>query len=463
MERDFSAFKIEEYVRRFGSAANFVDKILGCLDFDFAIIRAEDFEVEVSNRKDFSVDEKDRGSILKVVSGRERVVVEDRVRKVYFCPIFSKDSVVSVIRYELPFERRRSEEVFCEVLQNSQDVVYRYDFAEDRFRYVSESVYTLLGFSLGEFVKMNYEDVLGRVHPDDLDKFRVGDLGAGESSLEREYRWRCKDGKYRWFLDKRTYICDEAGRRVCVFGDVKDVSSSKEMEGEKAKLEARLDYMRKRDSVEKVDLTAKERRVLWGFCRYPLLNDVDLAAKLGIKRSTLTAIKNRLRRGRWFSNFYVLNFNKLGCDYAGFFWGGVGSRTRNFDLDLLRKNKNVVLKSFQDGKFFGFYVSGKILDFREFCREFVQINEGVKFECEDFFYKLDEFELRDCSVFVDAVFGLGIKKRSSVFDFKNSVVDLNINERRVLHAMVTDPELTSAEIAKKVWVSNPTVIKLGRS
>jgi DNA-binding Lrp family transcriptional regulator len=138
----------------------------------------------------------------------------------------------------------------------------------------------------------------------------------------------------------------------------------------------------------------------------------------------------------------------------------LSKKTRKFDFDFVREDDNAVFRNFQDDKFFGFYVSKRVLDFRQFGRSFVSEMDGVEFFCEEFFYSLDKFEFRNCSNFVNLVFGLGYGKGSSGFDFSSSEVELNVNERRVLHAMVMNPELTSAEIAKRVWVSNPTVIKV---
>jgi PAS domain S-box-containing protein len=236
-------------------------------------------------------------------------------RRFFLFPIFGNEVVVAVIRYELPSERRCGDEVFCEVLQGSRDLVYRYDFVEDRFLYVSESVYTLFGFGLGEFVKFGWDDFLGRVHEADS-----ADVSSGEGGVcVREFRWRCKDGEFRWFSDRRTFVFDDSGKVVGVIGCVRNVDEERAVREEAIKLSARIDYMKRGGVVSKVNLTNKEQVVLWGLCRHPLLNDVELAKVLKLKRSTLTAIKNRLNKGNWFRLIYVPNFNKLGCDYAGFF------------------------------------------------------------------------------------------------------------------------------------------------
>ena len=43
-------------------------------------------------------------------------------------------------------------------------------------------------------------------------------------------------------------------------------------------------------------LSTNEKKVLYGLVKYPLDNDRELALKLNFKMSTLTAIKNRLKK-----------------------------------------------------------------------------------------------------------------------------------------------------------------------
>jgi len=49
-----------------------------------------------------------------------------------------------------------------------------------------------------------------------------------------EYRWRCKDGKYRWFSDNRAVIRDEAGRPLATVGTIRDITELKQAEQEMA-------------------------------------------------------------------------------------------------------------------------------------------------------------------------------------------------------------------------------------
>ena len=494
--------KVEEYIRKFGGTDRFFEKILNSLDFPFGIINADTLEVEISNLGGFRpgikcyelyldrVEACERCPVREVVEGREKVILELENEDVFSFPIFGeKGRVVSVINYRLKKKEvikevekevirevvkekvvekmsKTHEESFYNILQNSRDVVYRYDFVKGGFEYVSESIYTSMGFPLGEFIQMSYDEFLARVHPDDVSGVCEVDSEKGEAVCEGEYRWKCKDGKYCWFLDRRTWFFDENGRRVCVIGDIKDISLDKERDEEKAALEERIALMKKKENEakERISLTDKERVVLWGICRFPLLNDEELAGKLELKRSTLTAIKNRLKGKGWFSLKYVPNFSKLGCQFVGVFDGGAGKgRIRGINSKLLKSVPEVVLSNYQNEKFFGVFVSDKYVEFRKFLERFEEENKEalrLGFNEHSFFYDLEDFELRDFSEVINSLFSLGRREKAKIFDFKGMPEELNINEKRVLHAMVRDSSMSSAEIAKKVWISKPTVIKI---
>jgi len=227
-----------------------------------------------------------------------------------------------VLRQKEKMYVKEVEDRFYNILQNSQDLVYRYNFRMESFDYVSESVFTILGYSLGEFMKMKMVDYNKRIHPDDMEKVEyVGDNSEEESVFVVEYRFKKKDGDYVWLKVNRVLFRDDKGNLIYSMGDVRDISARKAAEEEKAKLEERIVHMRDRSSKakERISLTEREKVVLWGFCRYPLLNDEELANKLDLKRSTLTAIKNRLKKKGWFSLSYVPNFHKLGCQFFSIF------------------------------------------------------------------------------------------------------------------------------------------------
>jgi DNA-binding MarR family transcriptional regulator len=65
-------------------------------------------------------------------------------------------------------------------------------------------------------------------------------------------------------------------------------------------------------------LSKNERMVLYGLVKYPLLNDRELAEKLKLNISTLTAIKNRLKKRKYFFTARIPMLQNVGCELLGF-------------------------------------------------------------------------------------------------------------------------------------------------
>jgi PAS domain S-box-containing protein len=114
---------------------------------------------------------------------------------------------------------------FKAVLENSLDVAYRRDLKENRYDYMSPVVEQVLGFSVDEMVNMNFQETLSRIHPDDLpvlEKELVQAADEGKGKLE--YRFKCKDGQYRWLADYITVSKDSEGQPLYRTGILRDVT-----------------------------------------------------------------------------------------------------------------------------------------------------------------------------------------------------------------------------------------------
>ena len=67
-------------------------------------------------------------------------------------------------------------------------------------------------------------------------------------------------------------------------------------------------------SVNKLNLTENEQKVLFGLVTYPELNDSSLSKIINVKLSTLTSIKRRLIEQDTFTQIRIPLLNKLGCE-----------------------------------------------------------------------------------------------------------------------------------------------------
>lgn len=128
---------------------------------------------------------------------------------------------------------RQSEARFRTVLDNSHDVIYQYNLADDYYEYISPSVERTMNVKLGDTAGIKREHVLRRVHPDDRESLRQAseamssDL-AGKRGNMIEFRWRMGDDTYRWFGLSRRLVTDHAGHPQREVGIVRDITRQKE-------------------------------------------------------------------------------------------------------------------------------------------------------------------------------------------------------------------------------------------
>ncbi|MCQ1534889.1 PAS domain S-box protein [Methanosarcina sp. KYL-1] len=124
-----------------------------------------------------------------------------------------------------------SEERFRSVLENSLDAAYRRNLQTDSYDYMSPVIEKIAGFSAREMSSMSIDEVLGLIHPADRTLITAGlvqalDIGFGTL----EYRFKHKDGKYRWFADHFTITRDQNCRPLFRGGIVRDITESKKAE-----------------------------------------------------------------------------------------------------------------------------------------------------------------------------------------------------------------------------------------
>ncbi len=121
------------------------------------------------------------------------------------------------------------------ILSSSPAVLYSFEATGDNNpTFISENVRELFGYEPSEYLE-DRNFVPNRIHPEDS-----SGVGAGfahlfeEGHLINEYRFRHKDGNYRWVSDELKIIHDEAGKPVEIVGSWSDISVRKKVEEELA-------------------------------------------------------------------------------------------------------------------------------------------------------------------------------------------------------------------------------------
>lgn len=130
-------------------------------------------------------------------------------------------------------EIQAKEQRFREVLENSLSAAYKRDIQMDVYEYLSPVFSRISGYPHGEMARMSYKDVLELIHEQDragvestID--RAARASAGDE-FKVEYRFRHKDGVYRWFLDQFRVLRDGEGRLVARIGSISDITQMKQL------------------------------------------------------------------------------------------------------------------------------------------------------------------------------------------------------------------------------------------
>jgi two-component system cell cycle sensor histidine kinase PleC len=125
---------------------------------------------------------------------------------------------------------RRSEERYDFALRAIREGVYDWDIVKGTV-YYSDRVRSVLGFSREELGTP--EDWLARIHPEDLPRYRAAHLAHFKGQTDRyecDYRYRGKDGTWRWARTHGIAQRDANGRAVRMIGSTGDITRLKQTE-----------------------------------------------------------------------------------------------------------------------------------------------------------------------------------------------------------------------------------------
>jgi PAS domain S-box-containing protein len=212
--------------------------VIGKTDFDFYPVDL----AEKYRRDDASVHA--TGTIFETTEDHVTVAGEMLFVQVVKTPIFdSRGEVVGLqgifwdltAQKQVEEELRKSRERFELAVQGSQDGLLDWDLSTDQV-YFSPRYKAMLGYEEGEFPNRSRE-LAKRVHPDDYQRIR-SELRSHFKSREPlswvEFRFRHKDGSYRWIRSRAFVLRDATGRVYRMAGSHEDITERKRAEEELA-------------------------------------------------------------------------------------------------------------------------------------------------------------------------------------------------------------------------------------
>lgn len=150
------------------------------------------------------------------------------------------EDVIDLKGTQNPFKER--EATLRTILANSRDFICMVDLKTREYIYFGPSLEEMIGFTIEEYRNMSTEELFERVHPDErhlvINKSKLVDSGI-EAFANIRYRWKAKNGKYRWFENSQNIIPDENGQPIAYVGIYRDITDQKAYE-EKLDFQAKI-------------------------------------------------------------------------------------------------------------------------------------------------------------------------------------------------------------------------------
>ena len=122
---------------------------------------------------------------------------------------------------------KNSESQLRRLLDSSPAVIYSRKAVNDfPITFVSDNIKALMGYEPDEFVMPGF--LAQNIHPDDLSVINSGLSGVFESDQHfYDYRFRHKNGSWRWVHDELKVVRDDAGKPLELIGYWRDVTERK--------------------------------------------------------------------------------------------------------------------------------------------------------------------------------------------------------------------------------------------
>jgi len=220
-------------------------------------------------------------------------------------------------------------------------------------------------------------------------------------------------------------------------------------------------------------LTEKEMLVLYSLVRWPSLNDIELSNKIPVKRPTITAIRNKLKKEDFYYDILAPNLSMLGCEVLTVRYGSFNPTAKyeaRKKYSTLDKFPEVFFKQSCDSQRVAMSAATNFTETMKYV-EYSNITyskydlfseEGIR---HAFFpLKLSRIvRFFDYAPLLKKEFKITLKEDKHAVDFSHKEVqgkDLTENEKLVLYALVKYPELNDKEIAKKVSMTRQSINKM---
>ncbi|MEE9116405.1 MAG: hypothetical protein V3U09_05845 [Thermoplasmata archaeon] len=222
-----------------------------------------------------------------------------------------------------------------------------------------------------------------------------------------------------------------------------------------------------------ISFTSAEQSVLYGLVKYPRLNDRELSEIIGVKPSTTTAIRRRLRKKEVFCTKRIPMGHMLGHEIMVVAYGKIRPSLKDKERqEFLDWVKNIPYV------FLSLACSDAVLNIA-YLKNYSMYRLYIDLVSE----KFRDTELVDAKTWTPVIFGFETSKPVTYFDFgpavrhafgiedeqceeptfeKPSGEKLTKKERSVLKGLVMYPESSDKHIAEKIGASRQAVSTMKR-
>lgn len=218
------------------------------------------------------------------------------------------------------------------------------------------------------------------------------------------------------------------------------------------------------------NLTNNEKKVFYAISVFPEYSDIEISKKTSIKRSTVTSIKNRLKKERYFKILRIPSLSLLRCNILSISRHTFNRDSKNsYDNNINENNyPNIIYHLSTKNYSVAVSVLKDLSDLRGNALKY-SLQDSSNSHIDDFKYiyfqkdSLSLFNFFNYSKILKNIFNI-----KDDFELNNNMVNQNSNiklndkDKKIVLHLVKYPDATDTEIASMSKVSRITVSKLKR-
>ncbi len=192
-------------------------------------------------------------------------------------PLYRQSNITNIDKSKKADQALRENEArFRTVLENSVDVIIRFNVQTKRVIYLSPSWQEFSGYTTEEFINMDVPTLRSLTHPDDMASLDAAHLLAEKTGkAEVEYRQRKKNGGYFWVSNRMTITYDDSGKPLFRNSNLRNIDESKKVEEDlresqqkyQSLVESTSDFIWEMDTTGKYTYCSPQMEKLWGHSR----------------------------------------------------------------------------------------------------------------------------------------------------------------------------------------------------